>query len=53
MGANQSAATLGQVIGPLIGYGALFLFANRGLGVVCLLLVGGALLVLRRVGIYG
>jgi predicted MFS family arabinose efflux permease len=35
MGVNQSVASAGQMTGPVLGYGALQLFATPGYGVVC------------------
>jgi MFS family permease len=42
MGMNQSVASAGQMAGPLLGYGALQLFAAPGYGAICAALaVGG------------
>jgi len=38
MGINQSIASAGQLLGPLIGYGGIALFSTRGYGTVCALL---------------
>jgi MFS family permease len=38
MGINQSAATVGQLLGPLVGYGALAVAATLGFGLVFLIL---------------
>jgi DHA1 family tetracycline resistance protein-like MFS transporter len=43
MGINQSVASAGQMAGPLIGYGALGLFAAPGYGFACAALCVGGL----------
>jgi predicted MFS family arabinose efflux permease len=43
MGVNQSVASAGQMAGPLLGYGALQLFAAPGYGAVCAVLAAGGM----------
>jgi DHA1 family tetracycline resistance protein-like MFS transporter len=43
MGMNQSVASAGQMAGPLLGYGALQLFATPGYGAVCAALAAGGI----------
>lgn len=43
MGMNQSVASAGQMAGPLLGYGALQLFAAPGYGAVCAVLAAGGI----------
>ena len=43
MGLNQSVASAGQMAGPLLGYGALQLFAAPGYGAVCVALAAGGI----------
>jgi MFS transporter, DHA1 family, tetracycline resistance protein len=43
MGMNQSVASAGQMAGPLLGYGALQLFAAPGYGAVCAALAAGGI----------
>jgi len=38
MGVNQSVASVGQLIGPLLGYGSLALSSGRGLGLTCVVM---------------
>lgn len=38
LGINQAVASVGQIIGPILGYTALFFFTNPGLGLSCLIL---------------
>jgi DHA1 family tetracycline resistance protein-like MFS transporter len=53
MGLNQAVASTGQITGPLIGYGALYLGSSSGLVVICLGLTVIGLVLLRGVVIYG
>ncbi len=53
MGINQAVASTGQITGPLIGYGALYLGSNTGLVVICLVLAVVGMVLLRSVVIYG
>jgi hypothetical protein len=43
MGVNQSVASAGQMVGPILGYGALQLFAAPGYGVICAALAAGGI----------
>jgi predicted MFS family arabinose efflux permease len=43
MGMNQSVASAGQMAGPLLGYGALQLFAAPGYGAICAVLAAGGI----------
>ena len=43
MGVNQSVASAGQMAGPILGYGALQLFAAPGYGAVCAALAAGGI----------
>lgn len=43
MGVNQSVASAGQMAGPVLGYGALQLFATPGYGAVCAALAAGGI----------
>jgi MFS family permease len=43
MGVNQSVASAGQMAGPILGYGALQLFAAPGYGAVCAVLAAGGI----------
>ena len=43
MGVNQSVTSAGQMAGPLLGYGALQLFAAPGYGAVCAVLAAGGI----------
>jgi hypothetical protein len=52
MGINQAVASTGQITGPLLGYGALYLGAGTGLVVICLALSLVGLVLLRGVVIY-
>jgi DHA1 family tetracycline resistance protein-like MFS transporter len=52
MGINQAVASTGQIIGPLIGYGALYLGSSIGLVAGCLALSVLGLILLRGVAIY-
>jgi hypothetical protein len=48
MGVNQSIASAGQMVGPLIGYGALAVLSTRGYGAACAMLaLAGGLVTLR------
>jgi MFS family permease len=53
MGVNQAVTSTGQIIGPLIGYAALYLAAGAGLALACLLLALLSIYSLRTVTIYG
>jgi hypothetical protein len=53
MGINQAVASTGQITGPLIGYGALYLGSSGGLVIICLALTVVGLVLLRGVVIYG
>jgi MFS family permease len=53
MGLNQSTASLGQIVGPLLGYSALYAAAGAGYVAVCLALsLVAALLFVRLKGIW-
>jgi MFS transporter, DHA1 family, tetracycline resistance protein len=43
MGVNQSVASAGQMAGPLLGYGAIQLFAAPGYGAICAVLAAGGI----------
>lgn len=49
MGVNQSMASAGQLLGPLVGYAALALFSTRGFGIVCALLAVAGLALTSRI----
>lgn len=43
LGLNQTIASVGQIVGPLVGYATLFFFSNSGLILTCLLMAGAGL----------
>src|SRR2546427_8096029 len=49
MGINQSMASAGQMLGPLVGYAAIALFSTRGYGIVCALLAMAGLALTSRI----
>jgi len=52
MGLNQSIASAGQMLGPVLGYGALAVAGGGGYGVLCVLLsLGGAAITARSRGV--
>jgi MFS family permease len=56
MGVNQSVASAGQMAGPILGYGALQMFAGAGYGAVCVALAAGGIALaypIRRGALYG
>ena len=48
MGIDQSVSSAGQMLGPLLGYGALTLFDTAGYGLVCGILAVTGLAALPR-----
>lgn len=49
MGINQSIASAGQMLGPLVGYAAIALFSTRGYGIVCALIAMAGLALTARI----
>jgi MFS family permease len=53
MGLNQAVVSVGQMLGPVLGYAALTLPTSPAYGLLCALLGGAGLLALRRAHLAG